>query len=322
MPCWTLFGRYAMSSANGVSGSAACEGSCSKLPEGHMCKEAGFAEAFPRLHELQALTGDQGNYGAYFHREFDEAIKAPGRHRAWSARELELEVLDEAAWKLLKEKVRSHLSRLDREGRGWQQLIETLNEASAYGYMKDTLGCRHIRFIPEDKTQTPDLEADCETGPVICEVKTISESDAEIEARVMGTGVYSSRVLGEKFLAKLSTTIARATEQLTAYRSDMRLRRVVFLILNFDDGLGEYNEEYYREIDAHLSDAKIGTELVFFNRWTPFHSNIAMENALVLNEAAIQFHKNAFLHRLRSHALRFLSPARAHGCRGSKRHQR
>jgi hypothetical protein len=251
-----------------------------------MCadNEDAFARDYPRLHELRALTADPDSYTAYFHREFAQSIKNPGRARAWSSREQDLQALDGAAWEALKGKLRPHLIGLDKEGRGWQQLIEAMNEASAYRYLAQQLGCRDIHFVPETAEQTPDLEASTDGGLVLCETKTISESDDEIQARVEGKGVYSSNRLSEQFLAKLSATIAGATHQVNAYRAGEQAQRILFLVVNFDDALGEYAQEFYGQIDAHLATLKQDCQLVFFNRYTRFTSAITMKNAAIIND--------------------------------------
>jgi len=243
-----------------------------------------FARRFPRLHELQALTPDPDSYTAYFHRKFADAMKSPARERVWSVREQDLETLDDAAWKILKAKLSPYLNGLDKEGRGWQQLIEGLNEASAYCYLKRHLGSNEVRFIPETREPTPDLEASCDKGPILCETKTVSESDDEIRARVEGKGLYSSGSLPREFLTKLTDIIAGAARQLSAYRAKDEARRIVFLVPNFNDGTGEHAQEFYRQIDTHLENNKCPAELVVLNRYTRFTSKIAMKNAVVVNE--------------------------------------
>jgi hypothetical protein len=251
-----------------------------------MCadNEDSFAKNYPRLHELRALTADPGSYSAYFHREFAQSIKSPGRAGAWSSREKDLQALDSAAWEALKGKLRPYLNGLDKDGRGWQQLIEAMNEATAYRYLAQQMGCRDIRFVPETAQQTPDLEASTDGGLVLCEIKTISESDGEIRARVESKGVYGSNRLPEQFLAKLSATIAGASRQVNAYRAGEQARRILFLVVNFDDAIGEYVQEFYGQIDAHLATLKPECPLVFFNRHTRFTWSITMRNATIINE--------------------------------------
>ena len=246
--------------------------------------EGAFARTCPRLYELCALTPDPGSYTAYFHRQFTPSLASPRRMRAWSARERDLQALDGPSWEALKEKLRPHLNGLDRDGRGWQQLIEALNEARAYRYLAEDVGARDMRFVPETADQTPDIEAMAANALILCETKTISESDAEIYRRVQGAAGYISNRLPDEFLAKVLATIAGAAEQLRGYRSVEHARRMVFLIVNFDDALGEHAEDFYAQIDARLASEKHDCELVFLNRHTCFTANISMKNAVIINE--------------------------------------
>lgn len=184
----------------------------------------------------------------------------------------------------MKVKLRPHLNGLDRDGRGWQQLIETLNEARAYRYLAEDVGARGIRFVPETADRTPDIEAIVTNDLILCETKTISESDAEIARRVQGVAGCSSNRLPDAFLVKLSATIVGAAEQMHAYRPGERARRIIFLVVNFDDALGEYAKDFYEQIDARLASEKHDCELVILNRHTRFTTNIDMKNARIINE--------------------------------------
>lgn len=68
---------------------------------------------------------------------------------------------------------------------------------------------------------------------------------------------------------------------------DNRAECIAFIMINFDDWSGQYKANYYAQIDQHLESEPIdGIEVVFYNGRTPFHAQVTMRNACVVNEAA------------------------------------
>jgi hypothetical protein len=52
----------------------------------------------------------------------------------------------------------------------------------------------------------------------------------------------------------------------------------------FDDFLGEMKEAYFQQIDGYLFKNPVqGIELVFHNDQTPFHKELHMKTATVVN---------------------------------------
>lgn len=241
----------------------------------------------PRVNELRALIADPSADSAYFGQDFDERFRAsPARQRVWLGRERELEALDDIAWAFLKDEARPYLIRKDKSGRGWQQLFAILNQASAYNFLTQQLHCIDVRFVPRDaRAETPDLEATSDGQVVLCEVKTISESKDEIKARRDGTGTYTGPELGEGSFSKLISDISKARNQMAAYGGNSTTRKVVYIVIDFDDPLGEYKDAHYSQIDNFLAERDFGVEVVFLNRLTPFHPEITMRNAILINEA-------------------------------------
>jgi hypothetical protein len=244
----------------------------------------------PRVYELRDLIDDPSNPSAYF-QEFDVSLRDPicGAHKkqVWLAREREFQRLDPESWCLLKEEARRYLSALDGRGRGWEQLINILNQARAHNYLKD-LGCSQVEFIQVGKgiqAKAPDLKAELNGQKVLCEMKTINPSQSEIERRYEAGVGSTTDFLDNAFLCKLDKTIEYAKIQLDRYDAGESAKRIVFLVVNFDDRLGECKDSYYRQIDSHLAVSPIrGIEIVFFNQCTAFHADISMVNAQVINE--------------------------------------
>jgi hypothetical protein len=83
-------------------------------------------------------------------------------------------------------------------------------------------------------------------------VKTINVSDDEAGRFLSGGVATTSDVLPEEFFAKIERVIRAAAVQMHAYCAEVDARRVVYIIVNFDDRLGEYSERYRVQIDKFL----------------------------------------------------------------------
>jgi hypothetical protein len=240
----------------------------------------------PRVYELCDLIADRLSPSSYF-QDFDRSVVSyPEKKRVWLAREREFQRLDNADWEFLKNEARLYLSARDSKGRGWEQLISILNQARAYNYLVDR-GCSDVRFVErakEQNRQTPDLEAELDGATIVCEVKTLNASQIEIERRQSGGVGSSTNVLSVPFFEKLDRTVEVAESQMLSYAGD-DAEHTVFLVLNFDNLLGEYKGDYFGQIDDHLrSSHSTSANLVFYNQKTAFHRPLSMRHAEVANE--------------------------------------
>jgi hypothetical protein len=245
-----------------------------------------FRTVLPRIYELRDLITDPTSPEAYFQNfesNFDSSFHIREIYDRW---EVELQGLDGDAWEFLKSEASPYLMHKDRNGRGWQQLFDILNQAHAYSYLK-SIGCSTIRFIPranQPSTRTPDLEAVLSSSRVLCEAKTINISQGEVRARNEFTVRQINTQLDEGFLRKLSSAISEAKDQLRAFDATGKDGCYVYINPCFNDFLGEYKEEYFKQIDQYLSGCPTdGLNLVFHNDHTPFHKALAMTNATVVN---------------------------------------
>ena len=180
--------------------------------------------------------------------------------------------LDNPGWHDLKARAAHQLMAKDPI-RGWQALFDTLGEAKGFVYLQK-LGCTGVKFIPrpvkaKKMAKTPDLEAVQGGRTVLCEVKTINISQDEAQSRnrtYRGDSIaaeVSSRV-GDPFLWKVRSKIDEAVEQLDAQDPRREARRIVFTVVHFDDWVGDYQVEYFEQIDeALLKSPVFGAELVF-----------------------------------------------------------
>lgn len=239
----------------------------------------------PRVYELRDLIADRSNPSAYF-QTFDDSLRhAPSKKLVWLAREREFQRLDDESWQFLKNEALPYLMARDAQ-RGWQQLISILNQARAHNYLLDR-GCIEVHFIPRSKTEgeeTPDIEGTLDGTKVLCEVKTVSISDAEAVRRKTGGVGFSARSLDLGFFRKLTSDLCKAESQMKSYGGEATVR-IAFVILNFDDFLGEYKAEYFEQIDQYLATLSIRSpEVVLYNQKTAFHCQVVMQNLVVINE--------------------------------------
>ena len=244
-------------------------------------------QRYPLIYELIDAIEDRKSPSVYF-RDFESEIEeSPSKARIWAAREALFASMDRLSWEALRSEADPYLTAKDAIGRGWSQLIAILNQARAHNYLKRH-GCLEIAFVArssKSRTKTPDIKASFVGQEVLCEVKTLEISDDEVKARKEMLGRNIQWELPPQFLAKLSKTIVKAQSQLHSYRASLQSECIAFLVMNFDDWLGEYKSTYYRQIDEHLRGR--GSEecrVVIYNETTAFHSQISMANAEVVNE--------------------------------------
>jgi len=147
-------------------------------------------------------------------------------------------------------------------------------------------GCSGVRFVARVKNQkTPDLTAELIGQRVLCEVKTINPSEQKMAIRLAGDADSTKAFLNDDFFRKLDSTIAGAKCQMLAYDRDDAVKRIVFIVITFDDPHGEYDSNYYAQIDQHLAaPTNYGLDIVFYNQRTAFHPRISMRRAHVINE--------------------------------------
>lgn len=157
--------------------------------------------------------------------------------------EKDLRGLSQCAWSHLKEELLKTLE-IRYEYRGWQPLFDKFNQAKAYNHLS-SIGCENIEFIPvyrqtgKKSRKTPDLQAQIGNQVLLCEVKTINISDDEARHRTEHSVRTIKAYLENGFFEKLRSTLMVAKDQMVAYRSEKNIRRVVYVVLNFDDSLHE-----------------------------------------------------------------------------------
>jgi hypothetical protein len=249
-----------------------------------------FREMLPRIYELKKMLADPSHPDAYF-QDFEDGLeKYKSKLNAFVKLERQLAVLDDEGWRDLKDRAALHLVSQTREkGRGWQSLFDVFSEARGFGYLV-SIGCIGVHFIKRTKGKTPDLGAVRDDGSVLCEVKTlnISKDEAEKRQRIsQGAFLASSTSLnvGDGFLKKLSATLEHAVEQLDGPDPERKAQRMVFTVVHFDDWVGDYQREYFAQMDEHLLRNPVaGADLVFCPASNLFERTFTMRSATVLPE--------------------------------------
>lgn len=218
-----------------------------------------FWREFPRFYELKDLVADPTSSAAAFP-DLEILLGQPHARDVFGRWEEQFQRLGLTPWRALTAEARPYLNRR-HPGRGWQQLFDILGQARAYNYLRDEQSWMNMRFIPRAARSTPDIEGRLGCVKMLCEVKTINVSEQEINAR-RGQGARKvASKLGDGFLRKLSADIAKATDQMRAFDSLGEARHHVFVIVRFDDWVGVYADEYWRQIDRHLFENDPGIEV-------------------------------------------------------------
>lgn len=190
---------------------------------------------FHRIKELSEAYQDDPK--SYFYKFWDEFGDDPLKVSAYERLENELQVLDTNAWNQLKIEAEK-LCIFSHKNRGWSQLFEKLNEAKGYKYLKES-NYTKIEFIPRSEkggVETPDLKALSNQTLVLCEVKTIQESDALIEARKNIEVRNVENTLNKPMIEKLEGIFKKAESQLNSYSADKNAIKIIYLVIHFDDG--------------------------------------------------------------------------------------
>lgn len=206
----------------------------------------------PDLPRLMALAGRLGemaaakrSYRAWLRDLQQGLLDEPLKRSAFAEIEAILAALDDPAWDFLQGEIvaRGHLWSPQR---GWQAILDAVNEARAFAYLK-AQGCTEVAFMARcTDRKTPDLIARRDGRPVYCEVKTLNVSKEKAKGQ-----------LPPHFFRKLRDRARDAAQQLRAEPA-MDAFRIAYFIIHFDDALHEqaahHLAEIHREIAAWPAD--------------------------------------------------------------------
>jgi hypothetical protein len=213
-----------------------------------------YLQELPRIYELRDLAHHPASPDFYF-RNLDQSLAdIPQKLKQFRDLERDLESLDPVAWAFLKSELEPLLTAKDPM-RGWEALLNRINQAKAYAYLKRS-GYGHVAFIPTSSVKgkkTPDLKADNGVERALCEVKTINMSDIEAERRATGGAGTSDDQLQIAFFNKLGSTLRQAKAQIDAYDPASVCKKIAYVIINYDDSLHEYAAPYQLMIDDYMA---------------------------------------------------------------------
>ena len=223
----------------------------------------------PRLYELRDAVQNLQSSDAYNFDAGDNPVKLKHLRDV----EADLQGLDSASWDYLKAKLIPLLTQRDAK-RGWQALFDTLNEAKGYNWLVRN-GCTNVKFISRSSThcqKTPDLEGRLGATKVLCEVKTINVSEVECACRSSGSIRRISTQLPDGFFNKLKSDLEKARDQMAAYCPAAETKRIVYVVINYDDLLHEYAAAYSTQIDEFIAAKPVPDLEIFFDAKPAFYS--------------------------------------------------
>jgi len=232
-----------------------------------------YRKELARVYELRDMAQNPPSPDAYFSDFDNKLMESRARLKHFRDIETELQALDTAAWDYLKEQLAPLLT-VRSDKRGWQALFDKLNEAKGYNHLLGA-GCANVRFIPASSVRgqrTPDVEGTSAGTRVLCEVKTINMSEVEAIRRTNGAAGSISLQLPDGFFRKLKSDIETATAQMVAYDPDDSVRRIVYVVVNFDDNLHEYAAAYSAQIDTFVAANSVPKAEIVFHVKPPFYS--------------------------------------------------
>ena len=222
----------------------------------------------PRVYELKDLAANTDSANDYF-QDFDLTLSIScSKMQKFVEIETELQGVDPRAWEILKNEAIPFLQHRD-EKRGWSQLFDILYEAYGYNYLSK-IGCKEIKFVPRSPSKgikTPDLRAFLGDARLICEIKRINISDEEISARRNIEVRVGENQLSPGFFDKLKNVLLKARDQLLQFETATNARRLVYVIIDFDDFTHESDSEYFNQIDDFIDSSQISdVEIVLHKR--------------------------------------------------------
>lgn len=199
----------------------------------------------PRVYKLVASL--KGGPRSYFKNFATSLRDNPIKRKHFIDIESELAALDVAAWNHLKANV-GPLFMKGEKSRGWQGAFSELNEAKAYNFLVRR-GYTYVEFVPRrSDAKTPDLRAKIGNVDVLCEVKTVNRSERAVRAKAQAMASSVSNLLPGEFFSKLRSTVRYADDQMAAFCSMPDVKRIIYLVINFDDRLHECVDDYLAQI--------------------------------------------------------------------------
>lgn len=220
-------------------------------------------ERFPRLGMLwdRSKTADAGNYFGIY----DSPTLLPGTEKQFIAWEDLLRALDTESLNVFLRKAAGRATANTNPDRGWNQLVECMNEVRGYQYAQ-SLGYTTVRLLDEQARPLPDIEASKTDGQCLIEVKTIQESDEELQMR----GIIQSAEPGLPLRLKrlLKKRYLHASKQIAGHPWARHARKICYMVINLDlrTLLADENKDL---LQAFIEELQTDVEIYSISQYWP-----------------------------------------------------
>jgi hypothetical protein len=198
---------------------------------------------FPRLGALyhRSETTLPDNYFAIY----DSATLTESAEKQFIDWEALLQTLDPESFETFLRKAAGRVAARSKNlDRGWSQLIECFNEVRGYQYAMQ-LGYASARLLDEQSSPLPDVEASgSNDAKCVMEVKTIQESDEELEMRGQIQAAESG--LPQRLKRAIQKKYSHAINQIARHRWAGEARKICYLVITLDLStvLAEENKDF------------------------------------------------------------------------------
>jgi len=200
-------------------------------------------QRFPRLGALyqRSKTTGPDNYFAIY----DKPTLLESTEKQFIAWEALLQALDTDSFETFLRKASGRVAaRSKSPDRGWSQLVECFNEVRGYQYIIK-LGYPNAKLLDEESLPLPDIEASASSnGKCIMEVKTIQESDEELQMRGQIQSAESG--LPQRLKRAIRRKYSQAMDQIAGHPWARNARKICYLIITLDLAtvLAEENKDF------------------------------------------------------------------------------
>jgi hypothetical protein len=224
---------------------------------------AAIIERFPRLGMLwdRSKTAAADNYFGIY----DSPTLFPGTEKQFIAWESLLQALDPESLNVFLRKAAGSVTGRTNPDRGWSQLVESMNEVRGYQYAQ-SLGYTTVRLLDEQGRPLPDIEASETDGRCLIEVKTIQESDEELQMRGQIQSAQPGLPLRLKRLLK--KRYSHATNQIAGHPWADHARKICYMVINLDlrTLLADENKEL---LQAFIQELQTDVEIYSISQYWP-----------------------------------------------------
>jgi len=188
-------------------------------------------QRFPRLGALyvRSKLTESDNYFAIY----EKPALVESTEKQFIAWEALLQTLDPDSFETFLRKAAGRVAaRAKSPDRGWSQLVECFNEVRGYRYAVE-LGYSRARLMDEQSVPLPDVEASRpDDGMCLLEVKTIQESDEELQMRGQIQSAKSG--LPKRLTRAIQKKYSEAISQIANHPWAGEARKICYLIINLD----------------------------------------------------------------------------------------